>query len=158
MTKYDWLLFVHVAGAFCFLSGAVMTGVVQLAAFRRERPSELALLFNVNRVGVSLVGIGSLLALAFGIWLAEYLGYGVGDEWVVAAIALWAASGVLGGIGGSRAKKARLLAQELARGGDRPSRELRRLVTDPVAAALNYGSGALLVAILVLMVWKPGAG
>ena len=34
--------------------------------------------------------------------------------------------------------------------------ELRRLLDDRPALLANYGSAALVLAILVLMVWKPG--
>jgi hypothetical protein len=42
VTKYDWLLLVHISGAFLFLSGSVVAGVLALAAMQRERPSEVA--------------------------------------------------------------------------------------------------------------------
>jgi hypothetical protein len=34
---------------------------------------------------------------------------------------------------------------------------LRALLDDGRARLLNYGSGLLILAVLVLMVWKPGA-
>lgn len=157
MSKYDWLLFIHVTGAALLVAGAVVAGVMLLAAMRRERPSEIALLLRTTRVGVALVGLGAFVVLAFGIWLADYLRYGVGDEWVVASIALWALSLALGGLGGRTHRKARVLAERLAAEGDRPSEELRRLVADRPALLLSYASTAAVVAMLVLMVWKPGA-
>jgi len=30
-------------------------------------------------------------------------------------------------------------------------------VRDPITLACNYGSGLILVALLALMIWKPGA-
>lgn len=158
MTKYEWLLAFHILGAFLLVSGAVVAGVLQLAAMGRERPSEVALLFRLSRVAVVMVGVGSLTVLAFGIWLAEDLNYGVGDEWVLASIALWVTSAALGGAGGRTYRQARELAEGLAAEGDRPSAELKRLVAGRPALLLNYASVAALVAILVLMVWKPGAG
>jgi uncharacterized membrane protein len=41
---------------------------------------------------------------------------------------------------------------------DRPSETLHAAVADRTALALNYASFALVIAILVLMVFKPGAG
>ena len=60
-------------------------------------------------------------------------------------------------IGGRRDDKTAQLARELAAAGDAPSAELRARVRDPVSLALSYGSGLLLVAVLALMIWKPGA-
>ena len=41
--------------------------------------------------------------------------------------------------------------------GDAPSAELQARVRDPITLACNYGSGLILVALLALMIWKPGA-
>ena len=155
MTKYDWLLLVHILGAFLLLSGSIVAGVLALAAMRRELPSEVALLLRLVRPVVVLVGVGSLVALGLGIWLAEYIGYGLGEGWVIAAIVLWALSGALAGPAGKRLRHARELAEQLAEDGDRPSEQLRLAVRDPGTLALNAGAFVLLIAILVLMVWKP---
>jgi len=95
MTKYDWLLLFHILGAFLFFSGAVVAGIFQLAAMRRAKPSEVAVLLGLTRPAVAAVGVGSLLTLGFGLWLAHYVGYGFGKGWVVAAIVLWAVAGAL---------------------------------------------------------------
>ena len=156
MTKYDWLLLVHILGAFLFLSGSIVAGILALAAMQRDRPSEVALLLRLVRPVVILVGVGSLVALGLGIWLAEYVGYGLGKGWVIAAIVLWAASGALAGPAGTMLRHTRELAEQLAAKGDRPSEELRAAVRNPRAFAMNGTAFLLLIAILVLMVWKPG--
>ena len=89
MTKYDWLLLGHLLAAFLFLCGAIVAGVLHWLAMRRTRPSEVALLLQLVRTTVPLVGIGSLAALGFGLWLVDEAGYGFGDGWIVAAIVLW---------------------------------------------------------------------
>jgi uncharacterized membrane protein len=157
MSTYDWLLFLHVFAAFLFLSGAVVAGLLQFSAMQRSRPSEIVLLFRLTRVAEILMGVGSLAVLGFGIWLADYLGYGFGQAWIVAAIVLWFVSGVLGGVGGRTYRKAHKLAERLSRTGDEPSEELRRLVRSVPALVLSYLSTAAVIAILILMVWKPGA-
>ena len=155
MTKYDWLLLVHILGAFLFLSGSIVAGVLAFAAMRRELPSEVALLLRLTRPIVVLVGIGSIVALGLGIWLAEYVGYGVDQGWVIAAIVLWVVSGAIAGPAGTRMRHARELAEQLAEDGDRPSEQLRLAVRDPRTLAMNVVAFLLLVTILVLMVWKP---
>lgn len=156
MTKYDWLLLVHILGAFLFVSGSVVAGILAFYAMQRDKPSEIALLLRLVRPVVIVVAVGSLVALGMGIWLADYVGYGIGKGWVVAAIVLWAASGALAAPAGTMLRHTRELAEQLAQDGDVPSDELRLAVRNPRALAMNVAAFALLIAILVLMVWKPG--
>jgi uncharacterized membrane protein len=153
---YDWLLFFHVTGGFLVLGGAVMAGVFNFAALRRERPSEIALLFKLARVAVTAISIGMVLTLVFGIALVRNVDYGWGQTWIVLALVLWVLATALGGIGGRREKQTRQLAERLAGEGDTPSRELTDRLRDPVWLALSWGSGVVIVAILALMIWKPG--
>lgn len=155
MGTYEWLLLFHLLGGFLFVSGAAVAAVLQLAAMRRERPGEIAALLGAIRAGVLLVAIGSVLVLLFGIWLAEHAGYGLGEGWVSLALGLFVLAVVFGGAAGRHDKATRMLAVQLAEDGDRPSPELHRRLRNPIPLALNYGSGALVVAILVVMVWKP---
>jgi len=150
-----WLLFFHLLGAFCFFAGAAVAGTLQLAAIRRERPSEILALLRLTRAGVALVGLGALLTLAFGIALAEHLGLGLSPAWIQASLGLWLASMALGGLGGRTARHARHLAERLAAEGDEPSAELRSLAAHRPSLWASYLSGLLLVAIVVLMVWQP---
>jgi uncharacterized membrane protein len=152
---YDWLLFLHVTGAFLVLGGAVMAGIFNFAALQRERPSEIAVLFRLARVAVIAIGAGMVLTLGFGLWLVHQVGYGWGQTWIVLALVLWVLANALGGIGGGREKRTRQLAERLASEGDAPSQELSARLRDPVWLALSWGSG--IVAILALMIWKPGA-
>jgi uncharacterized membrane protein len=158
VTKYDWLLLFHILGAFLLFSGSIVAGILQFAAVRRARPSEVALLLGLIQPAVAVIGLGAALTLGLGLWLADDAGYGIGDQWVIAAIVLWAVGNALGWAGGRPLGRAAALALRLAADGDAPSPELRRAVGDRRAVVLNYLSFAALVAILVLMVWKPGAG
>ena len=157
MDTYDWLLFLHVTGAFLVLGGAVMAGIFNFAALQRERPSEIAVLFRLARVAVIAIGAGMVLTLGFGLWLVRQVGYGWGETWIVLALVLWVLANALGGIGGGREKQTRELAERLAAEGDAPSQELSSRLRDPVWLALSWGSGVVIVAILALMIWKPGA-
>jgi uncharacterized membrane protein len=150
------LLFFHLLGAVGFFAGAAVVGTLQLAAIRRERPSEVYALLRLAPVGAALVVTGALFTLAFGIALAEHEGFGFSPAWIRAALALWVASTAVGGYGGRTARRARHLAQHLAAEGDVPSPELRALVAAPVPLAASYASGLMLLAILALMVWQPG--
>ncbi|HKC78017.1 MAG TPA: hypothetical protein VKB70_06500 [Gaiellaceae bacterium] len=61
------LLFFHLLGASGFFAGAAVVGTLQVAAIRRERPSEVYALLRLAPVGAALVGAGALLTLGFGI-------------------------------------------------------------------------------------------
>jgi uncharacterized membrane protein len=159
VSTYQWLLLFHVIGAFLLFSGSIVAGVLHLAAARRERPSEVRLLLSLVRPALPLIGIGSLLTLALGLWLVDKapFSYGYGDGWVIAALVLWVVASALGSAGGRPLRAAAELAARLAAEGDAPSAELRAAVTNARVLFLNYASLAAVVAIVVLMVWKPGA-
>jgi hypothetical protein len=149
------LLFFHLLGAVSFFAGAAVVGTLQLAAIRRERPSEVHALLRLAPVGAALVGIGALFTLGFGIALAGHEGLGFSPAWIRAALGLWVAGMVLGAYGGRTARHARHLAAWLAAEGDAPSPELRALVGARGPLWASYASGLILVAILALMVWQP---
>jgi hypothetical protein len=153
----NWLLFFHLAGAFAFFAGGAVAGVLQHAAIRRNRPSEIVVLLRVARSGVVLVVIGALLTLGFGLALAEHEGFGLSVAWTQAALGLLLAAMALGAYGGRTARHARYLAEQLAADGDRPSAELRSLLAARGPLLASYLSTAFLVVIVVLMVWKPGS-
>ena len=157
MSRYEWLLFLHVTGAFLVIGGAVMAGVFNFSALRSGRPSDVVLFFRFARVAVAAIGVGMVLTLGFGLWLVHDAGYGWGETWIVLALVLWVLSNALGGIGGKREKKVRELAERLAVEGDVPSPDLSARLRDPVWLALSWGSGIVVIAILALMIWKPGA-
>jgi uncharacterized membrane protein len=156
--RYQWLVFLHVTGAFLVLGAAVFAAILNGFALRRERPSEIALLYALVRVAVVSVSIGMVVTLAFGLWLVADASFvELGDAWVIVTLILWVVANALGGIGGGRERRTRELAQRLAAEGDAPSRELHARMRDPVTLALSWGSGATVIAILALMIWKPGS-
>jgi uncharacterized membrane protein len=155
--RYHWLVFFHVTGGFMVLGGAVMAGIFNISALRRERPSEIVVLFRLTRLAVTSITVGMVVALLFGLWLVSDADYGWDETWIVLALVLWFVANALGGIGGKRDKRTRELAEQLAAQGDRPSAELKARLRDPVALALSWGSGIVVVGILALMIWKPGA-
>ena len=95
--------------------------------------------------------------LGFGLWLVDLGDWGYGAGWIDAALGLFVVAVLLGGIGGQRPKRARKLAQRLAAEGAPASAELRALLDNRAALAINYLSALLLLAVLLLMVFKPGA-
>ena len=148
------VLFFHLVGALLFVAGIVVAGVAFEAARRRDTPAEIALLLGIARAGVPLVLAGGLLLPAFGLWLVQLGKFGYGSTWVDASIALYAVALILGALGGRRPKQARQLATQLAADAVPLSDELRALLDDPAARTVNYGSLAVVLVILALMVFK----
>jgi uncharacterized membrane protein len=154
-TTYDFGLLFHLLGAIILVAGIVLAGVAFEVARRRQQPAEIALVLSITRIGVLLVALGTLLAAGFGLWLVHLGSWGYGSGWIDASIALYVAALLLGGLGGQRPKQARRLASRLAEQRAPTSAELRAVLDDPLSRAANYLSLILIVAIVVIMVFKP---
>jgi hypothetical protein len=127
VSRYDWLLFLHLIGAFAAVGSAVVFSVLLLGA---DRIAGTQLTFLARR----LWDVGGLLTLVFGIWLALD-DYSIVDGWILAALVLWA---IAAGTG------IRLGEAYSAGTGDR-ARPLYAVMTIAV------------LALLVVMIYKPGA-
>jgi hypothetical protein len=137
MSLYDWLLFIHVFGAFALVAGATAMGPFALglgrAALERGDSAKLAL------IGAGLSGLGFALTLVIGLWLVGNVGYSFFRFWILAALVLWAIGGYSNG---EVARTAKAVRTEQDAG-----RDVRALWgVNVLAAAL----------VLALMVWKPG--
>jgi uncharacterized membrane protein len=154
--RFQWLLALHVTGAFLFVGGSVFAGILSVLAIRARRPSEVALFLGLVRIAVVAVIAGSLLALVLGLWLVHDAGFSYSRPWIVASLVLLVAASVLGKLGGERDRATRRLAERLAADGDTLGPELRARLRDPIALAMSWGAGAATIAILALMIWKPG--
>jgi hypothetical protein len=75
----------------------------------------------------------------------------------VAALVLLSLTILLGAAGGQRPKRARKLALGMRDGPTPDAPRLRALLDDRAALAANYISALLLLAIIALMVFKPGS-
>ena len=157
MTEYNVALFFHLLGAFAFVAGTLIAGVAFETARRKQTPAEIALLLGLSRIGVLLVALGTLLVLGFGLWLVHLGTWGYGAGWVDATLGLLAATAILGALGGQKPKQARKLAVRLAAEDASVGGELRALLDHRATLAANYLSALMLLAIIALMVFKPGA-
>ncbi|HET9124186.1 MAG TPA: DUF2269 family protein [Solirubrobacteraceae bacterium] len=152
---YRVALFFHLLGALLFFSGITVAGLASEVARRRERASDVAVLLSISRLGALLVAVGGLLLPIFGLWLVHLGHWGYGTGWIDWAIGLYVLAMLLGGVGGRRPKRARLCATALAARGEPVNGELASLLEDRVSRAVNYASLLVVLAILVLMVFKP---
>ena len=153
----DGILFLHLAGVLLFVGGSIAAAVLRLAATKRERPSEIALLLRAVRPAVPLVAGGLALAVAAGFWLAHRLGLSLSGTWLTLTFVLLAWMLVVGAIAGRQDRRTRELAERLAGEDDGRSDDLARRLRDPLNLALNVSMLVAVVAVVALMVWKPGA-
>jgi hypothetical protein len=139
VTGTDWLLALHLLSA--VLLGAALTGFWALVLGTRPAEATLpaAAAERLNRPLTAAVSVGALGTVVFGVWLAIVDdAYHVWDGWIVAAIVLWAAGTGLGQRAGT------------AFAGSGPAARRNGI-------ALHAASSAAVLAVLVLMIWKPGA-
>jgi hypothetical protein len=127
VSRYDWLLFLHLIGAFAMM-GSVAAFSTLLVAGERVAGPQLVFL------GRRLFEVGGSLTLIFGIWLA-FDDYSITDGWILGALVLW----FVGGGSGSR-------VGEFYNKGE-GARARQPLIVLTVAT----------LAILILMIFKPGA-
>jgi uncharacterized membrane protein len=135
---YDWLLFLHVLSAFVAVGAmTVLWGIV--LGTRAPAPSiDPGAAMTIGRGAGIAVGVGMIAALLLGIWLAiDVDGYELWDGWILASIVLWA-------VGTGAGAKA---GREFERGPEGRQAGIR----------LQAANSVLLLVILVLMIWKPGA-
>jgi hypothetical protein len=134
MTMTETLLFLHVLSAFLLVTGVVIHSAFVLGA-PVNRPTRI--------VSEILWGVGGLGTLVLGVWLAlDIDGYELWDGWIIAAFVFWfLATGA--GSEVSRAVEPRGDDSALAL----PSR----------VVAAHWVRTALVLALLVVMIYKPGA-
>ena len=138
MEKYDWLLFLHLLGAFVGAAAMVALWVLTFAT----RPGAEALdgpqADRFGKIAGPMVGGGFTVALVFGVWLTLDLdGYDLLDGWILASLVLWLLAAATGG------KSGKIFMDP---DGDRAT-----------AIRLQTVATAAFFVILVLMIWKPGA-
>jgi hypothetical protein len=127
VSRYDWLLFLHLIGAFAAMGSVVVFSVLLLGGDRVAGP-------QLTFLGRRLWDVGGMLTLVFGIWLAID-DYSIVDGWILAALVLWA---IAGGTGVR-------IGMALESG---PTERVRPLYAVMTIAVL---------ALLVVMIYKPGA-
>jgi hypothetical protein len=143
VSRYDWFLFLHLLGAFAIVS--TQTAFWALVFFERPPNPRLppAVSAAIVRPLVPVIAAGALVALVFGVALAiDVDGYELWDGWILAAIVLWFVATGLGNRSGMVMGRAR----------ETDSRELWQR-----GVLLEAGASLALLAILWLMIFKPGA-
>jgi hypothetical protein len=139
VSRYEWLLLIHVAGAFAMVAATVLFWTVILVTRRGYHPAADVLGKPAN----ILIGIGSIVTLVFGIWLAvDQDAYDIWDFWIIAALVLWVISIATGQRAGP--------AFARAGAGGPGAAEARRS-----GVVLSAASTAALALLLADMIFKP---
>jgi uncharacterized membrane protein len=160
LSRYDLLLSLHLASALAFFASYTIVTAVLIGGHREPSAASARALLRLARPADVLAWIGATGTLVFGVWLAVDLdAYRLWDGWIVGAVALW------------------IVAEEVIRREDLFFKRARRIARSAHAASVREGTaevpavlrsrhllvmhlaGSLaLVGMLVLMIFKPGAG
>lgn len=151
----DWALFLHLLGVLLFVGASGAVTALRLLAAVRARPSESAVLLRAGRPLVPLVGLGLVLTVAAGAWLAHELRIPYDAGWLRWTYVLVAWLVAIGSVAGRLDRKTRELAEHVAATGDRTCGTLTRRLRDPVALTLDASMLVATLAIVALMVWRP---
>lgn len=156
MGTYEIALLLHILGVIVMLGGILTAGLAFYVARGRPTPAEVAAVLQLSRIGVVAGGIGFALTVGGGLWLVHAAGLSYTEHWLLSAYVLLVVSSVLGGLGGRGPKQARLHAAELAVRGEGIDERLRGLLFDRRSEVVNRLADVTMLAVLVLMVWRPG--
>lgn len=159
MSLTDWIFALHVLAAAAVVAAVVMFTVLIVGARSLDRPSEVVRIFRLYGPGDVIVAVGAIGTIILGVWLAIAIDdYAVWDGWIVASLVLWGVLAEVGRRTGKPYRAARDHAAALAaEGRDEPSPELNAMLRTRAGLLLHTASVLLVAAILVLMIYKPGA-
>jgi uncharacterized membrane protein len=156
---YEFLLFVHVLGAFAVIGATAWFWAMTFASMRTSRASFVLALGRLVQPATIVVGFGTVVTLVFGIWLAIYVdGYELWDGWILASIVLWVIASETGRRGGKYHQQAiPPLVEAVQAGRDEIPPEWRALPANRTAILFDTISTLAVLLILILMIFKPGA-
>jgi uncharacterized membrane protein len=155
----DWVLALHVLAAFSLVAGIVLFWVLVVVGRRIDTPADTLRLSPIAKVGNATVGAGMGGTIVFGVWLAFSVGgYDIWDGWIIAALVLWLVGAELGRRTGAAYMQAPVKAQELESAGQSgPNAELLALNRTSTGLLMHTLTSLVVLAIIILMIWKPGA-
>jgi hypothetical protein len=155
----DWIFAIHLLMAATLVGALVMSWILTVA-LRSVKTADTTISFNrVAMVGATILGVGLIGVIAFGIWLAILRdAFHPWDGWVIAATILWciATAAIVRAVAEYRkpAERARAL---IASGQAGPDAELAALNRTTTALLTRALASAAIVLIVIDMVYKPGA-
>ena len=125
--------------------------LITAAERRAQTPDQSAAIRRVERPATIVFRVGVAATVILGVWLVVASdAFSIFDGWIVASFILWLAIGGLGDRAIADSKRASE-ARAAEDAGD--VQRARR----PSVLWLELGAAAATVAVLALMIWKPGA-
>ena len=159
MSRYEWLLFLHVLAAFAFLTAYTMATAILVGARRVTTRRGALTLLRLARPADVLAWVGAVGTLVFGIWLVvDVEGYELWDGWILNAFLFWI-------VAEEAIRREDLILRRASRAArvpalpnaPDPAEELRAVLHARHVVALHVVGSAALLALLALMIFKPGA-
>ena len=151
MSRYDWLLLIHILAACVWIGGIAVLGAQAVLILRGGEPGDAGRFVRMlRRLGPVVLAPAPVLLVVLGAWMiGDSDAWSFGQTWIVVALALFGAAFLIGAAHQSRAA---LAAERAAERGDHgeAARRLRHWAWG-MAVILT-----LLVAALWDMVAKPG--
>ena len=153
MNRYDWLLFLHVLGAFMIMASITFFWLVILSTWNADRPVLWPVLGRLTRPAGLVVMAGGALTIVFGIWLTlDIDGYELQDGWILGGLVMWLVATVAGQRSGAEYMK----AKEIPLSAE-PSPEFLAIMRSRRGLVLHAISTLATLVALALMIFKPGA-
>jgi uncharacterized membrane protein len=150
---HEWLLFFHVVGSVVWVGAVIFQNAVMVRASRSpDRTAALRLTGEMEWAGPWLIGPSSLVVIGLGIWLVlleEWADFS--QLWIWLTLVLVAVSTVQGIYSGPEGKRIQRLADQRGTEDPEVGRRMSRMLW---LARLDM---AILLAVVWLMVFKPGA-
>ncbi len=156
VSSYQWALLFHLAGAFVYIGGMILSETTWIRARRGTSTGEIRTLLDLSKLGETMSAVGAIVLFGFAFWLIDLTPYGFGDAWVIAALTLFVLQGIPINVVSKQRKRARAIGHALPDDANGPSPALDQLLRSPRLTGLAHLSSLMAVTILVLMVWKPG--
>lgn len=160
---YHFLFFLHISAAIVGFGGVVLNGAYGAQAKQRPGPGGLAITEANFFVSTKICEIAIYLVPLFGFGLIGLSdsAWEFSQTWVIASLVMYVvALGIAHGVLIPNSKRMIALQRELiagppAAGGPPPQVQQMEAAGKKLAAG-DMANNLLLVAILVLMIWKPG--
>jgi uncharacterized membrane protein len=159
MSTYELLLFLHLVFVALLIGGE---GVATATGIGMSRTSDTRSIETLARISAKAEYIalipGAFGAVVFGTWLVDEAGFDFGSTWLSLSYLFWAAATAAGlFVLGPHGRRVARQAAELRLNGVTESEELRATAAKPAIAVLGNLQLVFILALLWLMVAKPGA-
>ena len=144
VSTLQWLLALHVTGAFFLLGGVMFATILSVLGQRARRPSEVAAFMGLARFAVVFIIAGELMLFVFGLWLVHECALLVRSLLDLSSRSSSSSPRASPGKrGGDREKARRARSRSSSRRRTTSSTaELRARLRDRVTLALSGGAGA----------------